>query len=1335
MDNIYFKYRMDKVISVNLVQTMNTAQNAQRLLSELLDLLRKAQNTANNAQGTSQEAQGMLEEAQGIQRHAQGMSEQAQYIFENAKTMLGKIQNVPQKAQSMSQEARGMSEEAQSMSQEAQGISEEAQSMSQEAQRMLKGAQLIQGYAEDMLIRTRGMLPQAPQDTSVAPSSNSGVQPVNPCSTNGLTLKCDRGISGEVTFTFVEESNRTTVLQFKLDKIYSEDNIYMYGLNNIMKIIEINKCIEKCDIRISFEQYYNVEDDWSNVFNFVLSSNSSKEEFNAVVSINDCIVVEKLESMEGYKQFEPVVFDNKSDVSQSNGSPSKSPNEVTSLDIIESYISPLVDDNNPNKIGNLSTVVNNILGDPNHNLNNMPIKKYIPNVKSIFQHLVEGLKSMNISIRQQVEKKQEQKPNEQTEIENQTNKAKAINDQVDITHDTRVNLQERREAINSLDPLIALSSNENIAESLTSQHSLLKAAEKNKSKFHEHMVNNGYILEQIPTPIQHTKNQVFTEFIARVVIKAVNGSVQHGISPTSIRNSFEPFVYDESGRAVNFQNFQNFYNSEVKNNEEEKKNFYSNLYDYIYNESSIRDTNLINKLIDDILNCKEDLTTIRRNKIQHIDACDRGGRSDSPRENELLPGTIPRVFGCLDVTTKWVGPDPNTKKNMYKVNVSKSIDPKNVLMTCSVTEEIPLKNVIVELQKLGVDVKDTRTKSDSDDCENSSSATLHVESFNGGDKNIQILCIDSLKTMCDKLYQLSEGVEYINTVDDMVPFDSCINYYGGNKESCPTVVRSFANGFYVTGGTRTTNNYSEIFYRNFVLLCFFCNSGYPNIYELLQTSLSRVLREQQPPLLPQIKSRRLINYMERLNSLQKEFCLNEERKSQLDAYDQWMIQIICCELRDKHEKIQNYIDNVRTILLKKYVKNNKNFDEFYRSIIGLEDLEKLLTMSSFSFYSSNEDSIFKPDRINIPERNCNEYGIQGSWTNRNIEVNKIEGVSETIINNVFNSIDNVEYDKDNTVIIFNENNKILRDNLNKLTIMIHENDKENNTNNIGTRTIKLKYAPRKVTTLTTPTTLELLFTLLKNVKNNSEVIQPSKKTRAPQDSKVNEQDVKENIKNKIIDITSDFMNQIGIECDGLSVEYLETLLVSSENSSSRFNLDIDDETEANSYARKHNLDNKSNSYSSMELEVNQFDAKKSDEPLIYGKIQNIVTKNKRGTNTSRSFEEGNFNTTPKKALYTGKSPQKSRTDEPQLEQKRVSEEQNAMINDERVNEEETAMMIDENRITNDMKKISNKGKQTRKKKGGRKPKFTRRKNKNSSKRKTIKKRKMPKRKNKTRRNK
>ena len=136
-----------------------------------------------------------------------------------------------------------------------------------------------------------------------------------------------------------------------------------------------------------------------------------------------------------------------------------------------------------------------------------------------------------------------------------------------------------------------------------------------------------------------------------------------------------------------------------------------------------------------------------------------------------------------------------------------------------------------------------------------------------------------------------------------------------------------------------------------------------------------------------------------------------------------MSRIICCELNDKiNVKIPNYIKNVNDIL-GKFNRDNK-FDEFYRSIIGLEDLEKLLTMSSFSFYSSNEDSIFKPDRKNIPETNSNKYGIQGSWTNRNIrERTKIDHVGEADIEYVLNSIDSVEYDGDNTVIIFDNNDE------------------------------------------------------------------------------------------------------------------------------------------------------------------------------------------------------------------------------------------------------------------------------------------------------------------------
>jgi hypothetical protein len=636
---------------------------------------------------------------------------------------------------------------------------------------------------------------------------------------------------------------------------------------------------------------------------------------------------------------------------------------------------------------------------------------------------------------------------------------------------------------------------------------------------------------------------------------------------------------------------------------------------------------------------------------------------------------------------------------MYKVTVSQSIHPKNVLMTCEVTDEIPLKNVIFQLQKLGVDVKDTRTKSDPDYCENSSSATLDVSLDEKLDINIQILCIDSLKTMCDKLYQLSEGVEYINTVDDMVPFDSCINYYGGEKESCPTVARSFANGFYVTGGTRTTNSYSDIFYRNFVLLCFFCNSGYSNDTRL--SSLVSNVLGQQPELLPQIKSSRLINYIARLNILQRELCLNEERNLQLDdPYDQWMIQIICCELEYKNKKIGNYIDNVSNIL-EKYNNGNGNFDEFYRSIIGLEDLEKLLTMSSFSFYSSNEDSIFKPDRINIPEKNCKEYGIEGRWTNEDnnkIEIDsKSDRVSQIDINKMFSNIQNVEYDKDNTVIIFDENTKNLKD---KLKIMIDENDIENNRNNIGTRKIKGDYGDKNVTTFTTPTTLELLFTLLKNVKSSSIKKPRREKSRGQQVSSViGEQSYKENIKQKIIDITTDFMNQIGIECDGLSVEYLETLLVSSRENAPRI-LEYGSHSKTNSPT---------------ETRPGQ-----SEEPSLLNVPKRINVRSSNGV--IRSYDS------------TGKLFHRKKNTREKEDEDRVNKEETAMMIDEdSVNEEETAMMIDENRITNDMKKISNKGKQTRKKKGGRKPKFTRRKNKKSPKRKTIKKRKMPKRKNKTRR--
>jgi NAD-dependent dihydropyrimidine dehydrogenase PreA subunit len=54
------------------------------------------------------------------------------------------------------------------------------------------------------------------------------------------------------------------------------------------------------------------------------------------------------------------------------------------------------------------------------------------------------------------------------------------------------------------------------------------------------MIDNKYIFEKIPPTIQQTKNQVFTEFIADVIIKAINNN----IDITKYITKDKPFVYE-----------------------------------------------------------------------------------------------------------------------------------------------------------------------------------------------------------------------------------------------------------------------------------------------------------------------------------------------------------------------------------------------------------------------------------------------------------------------------------------------------------------------------------------------------------------------------------------------------------------------------------------------------------------------------------------------------------------------------------------------------------------------------------------------------------------------
>ena len=337
---------------------------------------------------------------------------------------------------------------------------------------------------------------------------------------------------------------------------------------------------------------------------------------------------------------------------------------------------------------------------------------------------------------------------------------------------------------------------------------------------------------------------------------------------------------------------------------------------------------------------------------------------------------------------------------------------------------------------------------------------------------------------------------------------------------------------------------------------------------------------------------------------------------------------------------------------------------------------------------------------------------------------------------MLNSIDSVEYDGDNTVIIFDNNDEKLINNLKK---MIDENDTENGTNIIGDGYITSEYGPRKrVKTLKTPTTLELLFVLLKNLESNSQVT-PSKKSttviRTRQFGQDSKQPVKENIKKKIMDITSDFINQIGLGCGNesfLNVPFLNSL----------FQLDpptSDSSTSDSSNNVKMDLSKKRKLHSNYRLDSSTSDSSTSDSSTSgssnYVKMDLSETRNSSSISSSLPPNPGTGYLFPR--LTSRLQPHYTR---------KIYKSANREIGKNSNFPSITSISANSNKTGSSHKatrpvdpKSSNYSMRPRRNgKGGsksHKPKFTRRKTTKSPKRKTIKKRKMPKRKNKTRRNK
>jgi energy-coupling factor transporter ATP-binding protein EcfA2 len=99
-----------------------------------------------------------------------------------------------------------------------------------------------------------------------------------------------------------------------------------------------------------------------------------------------------------------------------------------------------------------------------------------------------------------------------------------------------------------------------------------------------------------------------------------------------------------------------------------------------------------------------------------------------------------------------------------------------------------------------------------------------------------------------------------------------------------------------------------------------------------------VLTNNIPVIFPEVDvtniiSYRLINYLNRFNTIRTWCDNNQLIKDNYRDYDFFMIDIICNEYSDKVTKLENYINNVNTTI-GNYV-TNKDFSTFYRKPIEM----------------------------------------------------------------------------------------------------------------------------------------------------------------------------------------------------------------------------------------------------------------------------------------------------------------------------------------------------------------------------------------------------------------
>jgi hypothetical protein len=483
----------------------------------------------------------------------------------------------------------------------------------------------------------------------------------------------------------------------------------------------------------------------------------------------------------------------------------------------------------------------------------------------------------------------------------------------------------------------------------------------------KHLRNENLNFPDIPTERYVSRDYVFAMF----VIDMMNTKNEREVR----RN------YSESGKQVTIETFQKYYNS-LDDSEKDSFDIYV---------VKIMGSQAINEAT---ANRPSHYPSIPK-KID-LDGCSTG---PVVNDADVVDATITNVYGYLNVRLT------GNNKTGFTVIISENANPSNEILKLKPPKGFKITydnvaNFIHTQFGQNVPIRGTLTETNITDKEGPGKNLTFGPTV--ADKKLKILASMCLKTFCDKLYRTESGVTHICTTDSYVCADPMIEYFAGNADSIPTIMRSgderstdeeydelpqdgcelgsmgiSGRGFYIQPGVNSSSyidtNYAQILKKTLGYACFLqhlfnvseCNLAAPGspsngersnpikmkniFFEPCDGSLFSTADNTLGSLVQPIPSYRLINFVERLlaNSPDSPTKLNT------DSYETIIQYLFTLEYYKMVAQVKKYITTLKTIMALHLSKAQ----DIKASTIQLPDLEELLNMSTPAFCDENDDSL------------------------------------------------------------------------------------------------------------------------------------------------------------------------------------------------------------------------------------------------------------------------------------------------------------------------------------------------------------------------------------------